>query len=188
MWKMELSSGVSLEVNGAIFSKGLSHTLCGTTVLDEQCKVSTLFHAGSTYLFDQASVRIPSQWNILAKEEYDKATGLPFIDMKVKLQTGADKAAPRTTPILAVFQSQASPKRIFSFAPELRRSKQIILNRRLGLEINLNSMNEATANLARTHSDYPLTIAGQNLRLHAKLGHCGSRLAARTRGVSYGGA
>ena len=97
---MELPSGVSLEVEGAIFSKYLSHTLCGTTVLDLQCKVSTLFHDGSTYLFNQASVLIPRQWDMIAKEKYDKATGLPFIDMKVKIQAGTKKTSPPTTPIL----------------------------------------------------------------------------------------
>ena len=169
---LELASGETCRADGAIYAKGLSHNLIGTTVLDQQCGMSTLFHKGSVYLFKADSISgIPSKWTKVAEAEYDKDTGLPFIDFKTKVVSSHSNHQPKVP----------FPRTINNFGGELDRAYWLVNNKRDCLEAHLIHLAVA---VTRTQSDFPTSEAGKRLRYHAKFGHCGSKLVARTRGVA----
>jgi hypothetical protein len=77
----ELPSGVQLDVPDSIYAKGLAHNVVGTTVLNK-IGISAIFHNERTYLIEADSFQVPSTCSVLVDTPVDRATGLPFVEVK----------------------------------------------------------------------------------------------------------
>lgn len=75
--------GRTLNLKDVIFDEKFSYNAFGAVVLDKRHSLTSMFHNGELILVDGKSVKIPDDWEIVSRQEYDKETGLPFMDIKI---------------------------------------------------------------------------------------------------------
>jgi len=71
-------SGLSIEPD-VVFIDDLKHNVAGSTVLDTQYGVTSVFHNGMVHLVDSSSINgLPQSWKMLASSHYDKKRACRF--------------------------------------------------------------------------------------------------------------
>jgi len=83
-------TGLSTEPD-VVFIDDLKHNVAGSTVLDTQYGVTSIFHNGMVHLVDSSSINgLPQNWKMLASSHYDTKTGLPFLDIDLPRLSNRD--------------------------------------------------------------------------------------------------
>jgi len=89
-----------------VFIEDLKYNIAGATTLDRNFGISSFFHRGRVYLLDSTTVGdLPRPWRIVADNDYDPESGLPFVDIKLpelslpphRLMSGSSAGEPKIT-------------------------------------------------------------------------------------------